>query len=121
MSTQPTHREAAKSAPFASKGVSRSHAARSAMTTSLRKAKRSQMVEMKRHMKLNISSSGGNPYKMTNDHVTETVSMAECIVECCSHEFNNSFAKLSSSLERLCVLISPSELMLQEWEIPNTK
>ena len=111
MSSQPKpHRTAAKTAPFSQKGALRSHASRSAITTSLRKAKRGQMIEMKRHMKLAPPSSSGNPYQSVTDHVKETISEAESIVRCCSDRFSDSLSKLSTSVERLCVLISPSEI-----------
>jgi len=101
------HRAAAKSTPFSQQGPSRSRATRSNVTTSLRKAKRGQLVDMKRHMKLPASSAVSNPYLGVDDRIRDTISAAESIVRCCQESINS--VALTSSLEQLCVLISPSE------------
>ncbi|KAL3793151.1 hypothetical protein HJC23_005653 [Cyclotella cryptica] len=121
MSTsRPHHRTGTKSTPFSTaagqRSDSRSHATRSAMTTSIRKAKRGQVLDRKRHMKFVPSSSADakNPYRRVEEHVKETVEVAESIVQLCrcneSSTWNEStFVALSSSLERLCFLVSPTE------------
>lgn len=70
------------------------------------------MVEMKRHMRLASSSRGGNPYLKVEECIQETIAVAESIAQCCSQQSldDASAKKLSSSLERLLVLISPTEL-----------
>ncbi|KAL7486569.1 hypothetical protein ACHAW6_015180 [Cyclotella cf. meneghiniana] len=119
-SSKPHRRAGIKSTPFSTAvgqtSGSRSQAARSAMTTSIRKAKRGQVLETKRHMKFLPSSSAfaPNPYRRVDEHVKETLEVAECIVRfCCCNESSPwseaILVTLSSYLERLCFLISPTD------------
>lgn len=121
--SKPNHRLPTKQTPFVatSSDGTRSHHQRTAMTTSIRKARRGQTVSRKRHVQFasHMNNIGGgnrggqmttddNPYSKDAQHIKEAIRLSRSIVRLCSSTQQQQ-QQLAIALDRLCVLLTPDD------------